>query len=88
MLCEKDGHEDFDREVADMGIRITAIALWTALTLQFLPALLWAEGANFRAVPSPVVRQIHRVAEGLLDSGLGLFTLGGHRLTLDGQMWR
>ena len=71
-----------------MGLRITALALWTALTLQFLPALLWAEGTNFRTVPSPILRQVHRAAEGLFESGLGLVTLRGHKLSMDGQIWR
>lgn len=64
-----------------MGIRIAAIALWVALVLQFLPALLWAEGSHFHAAPSPMLRQVHRAAEGLVESSLGLFWRGGHHLS-------
>jgi hypothetical protein len=75
-------------KVPDMGFKIAALVLWGVLFLQFVPSLLWAERANFRAVPSPLVRQMTRDAEGLLEAGLGLLSGGGHAVNLAGQIWR
>lgn len=71
-----------------MGLRVAAIALWVALVLQFLPALLWAEGAHFHTAPSPVLRQMHRAAGDLVETGIGLFWRGGHRLSAGGMIGR
>ena len=70
-----------------MGFRIAALLLWGVLLLQFIPSLLQVERTNFRAVPSPLARQMTRGAEGLLEAGFGLLYGGAHSAHLVGQDW-